>query len=213
MGGVPVSNRARWIFATAAVSMIGIILLSTIAISLDMVKVDKDSFQSAAAVAGIVSSIASAIGLATVSVSLALQARASNVTARISATERMAALIAMAIHDEELQACWYQRDLPEGGPSRKQRLYSNQVLRAWEMEWNIGTYTTEHVRQHLRDRFMSNAIARTHWQLARSHRLLCGCGEMPFHQLSDSEYKHVIQALAEQDEPQSPTVEVELSPK
>jgi len=119
---------------------------------------------------GAASAVVAVLALAGVVVTLSYQSReikrAREATRRQAHTE----LLRMAMQDPDLDECWGPVPQPDDPKTRKQRLYTNMILTAWETSFEMKLTPENRLRAMANELFQGQS-GRDFWQGERELRL------------------------------------------
>jgi hypothetical protein len=119
---------------------------------------------------GAASSILSALALAGVSVSVALQAR-QNHAARVQADKQMRVMLTkLAMADPDLSAVWWDGVRSDSDVDRKRMLFADLMLLQWQMAWEVGELPEASLQEHAAEKFRNVEAVRRFWSQVRLHR-------------------------------------------
>jgi uncharacterized membrane protein len=142
---------------------------------------------------GAASAIVSVLALVGVVLTLGYQARETKRAREETRRQAISDLLKMAMEDPELDECWGPIPSPDDPKSRKQQLYTNMIIAAWEMSYETGA-TPEHRLRYNAHEMFSGEVGRTFWRNSRENRLSTSANrrERRFHQILDEEYQRAI---------------------
>lgn len=113
----------------------------------------------------------SALALAGVSVSVALQAR-QNHAARVQADKQMRVMLTKsAMADPDLSTVWWDGVRSESDVDRKRMLFADLMLLQWQMAWEVGELPEASLREHAEEKFRDVEVVRRFWSQVRLHRI------------------------------------------
>lgn len=144
---------------------------------------------------GAASAIISVLALVGVVLTLGYQARETKRAREETRRQAIADLLKMAMEDPDLDECWGPVPAPDDQKSRKQQLYTNMIIAAWEMSYETGATPEQRVRYNANEMFRGE-VGRTFWRNSRESRLSTSANrrERRFHQVLDEEYQRIIGA-------------------
>jgi len=142
---------------------------------------------------GAASAVVAVVALVGVVVTLRLQAR--EIARAREATRRQAhtELLKMAMEDPDLEDCWGPVEFPDDPKMRKQQLYTNMILTAWETSFEMKLTPEHRLRAHANEMFQGQP-GRDFWQSARELRLTTWANrhERRFQEILDEEYRRAL---------------------
>lgn len=144
---------------------------------------------------GAASAIVSVLALVGVVLALGYQARETKRAREETRRQAMADLLKMAMEDPDLDECWDPVPAPDDQKTRKQQLYTNMIIAAWEMSYETGA-TPEHRLRYNANEMFSGEVGRTFWRNTRDSRLSTSANrrERRLHQILDEEYQRIVSA-------------------
>lgn len=144
---------------------------------------------------GAASAIISVLALVGVVLTLGYQARETKRAREETRRQAIADLLKMAMEDPDLDECWGPVPASDNQKARKQQLYTNMIVAAWEMSYEMGATPERRLRYNANEMF-SGEVGRTFWQNSRESRLSTSANrrERRFHQILDEEYQRIVGA-------------------
>jgi Family of unknown function (DUF6082) len=135
----------------------------------------------------------SVLALAGVVLTLGYQARETKRAREETRRQAISDLLKMAMEDPELDEYWGPILSPDDPKSRKQQLYKNMIIAAWEMAYETGATPENRLRYNANEMFSGEA-GRTFWRNSRESRPSTSANrrERRFHQILDEEYQRAI---------------------
>lgn len=149
---------------------------------------------------GAASAILAALALGGVAISLVMQRREAKAAREQALRGLHTDLLRMALDSEEYLACWG----PIGDSSDlawyRQHIYLNLIVSHWQMMWEIGAISEDHLRITSRGIF-GGALGRRFWREARQMRsdAIQSRRERQFHSIIDSEYLRAAESVSDPD--------------
>jgi hypothetical protein len=142
---------------------------------------------------GAASAIVSVFALVGVVLTLGYQARETKRAREETRRQAIADLLKMAMEDPDLDECWGPVPASDDQKTRKQQLYTNMIIAAWEMAYETGA-TPEHRLRYNANEMFSGEVGRTFWRNSRDSRLSTSANrrERRFHQILDEEYQRIV---------------------
>ncbi|WP_155057860.1 DUF6082 family protein [Streptomyces blattellae] len=150
---------------------------------------------------GAVSALIAGLALAGVGASLVLQARESKANREQGMRTAHTELMRMAMADPDLMTCWGRLDGDATVTARRQHLYLNLVMSHWEMMFELGTLSEEHLRQGA-DSVFGTEPGRAFWTAARHARREAAETRRArrFHAVVDGRYEASARARARREQ-------------
>lgn len=138
---------------------------------------------------GAASAILAALALGGVAVSLVLQRRESKAAREQALRGLHTDLLRMSLDDPEFMECWGIIGKSVDRSWHRQHIYLNLIVSHWQMMWEIGALTEEHVRILARGIFRG-PLGFRYWKEARDVRLVAekGRAARDFHAIVDDEF-------------------------
>jgi uncharacterized membrane protein len=196
---VPGSGRQRYaVVVTLLVVLLGVALISLSPLALGIFHGATTQWERLSFIGqtyGAASAIISVLALVGVVLTLGYQARETKRAREETRRQAISDLLKMAMEDSDLDECWGPVPAPDDQKSRKQQLYSNMIIAAWEMSYETGA-TPEHRLRYNANEMFSGEVGRTFWRNSRESRLSTSANrhERRFHQILDEEYQRVVGA-------------------
>jgi hypothetical protein len=147
---------------------------------------------------GAASAVISVIALVGVVLTLGYQARETKRAREETRREAISDLLKMAMNDSDLDECWGPVPEPDDPKTRKQQLYTNMIISAWEMSFEVRALPEQRLRFIANEMFCGR-VGREFWRNARKGRMSTSANrhEKRFHQILDEEYQKVLNLDAE----------------
>jgi len=142
---------------------------------------------------GAASAVVAVLALAGVVVTLGYQARETRRAREETRRNTTADLLRMAMTDPDLDKCWGPVPLRDDPTTRKQQLYTNMIIAAWELSWEMGATPEHRLRVNANEMFRGQ-IGRDFWRNAGARRLAGSANrrERRFHEILDEEYRRAL---------------------
>ncbi|MBO0802591.1 MAG: hypothetical protein J2P25_05885 [Nocardiopsaceae bacterium] len=123
---------------------------------------------------------------------LSYQARETKRAREETRRQAISDLLKMAMDDPDLDECWGPIPEPDDLKSRKQQLYTNMIVAAWEASFEMGA-TPEHRLRYNANEMFRGPVGREYWRNAREGRISTSANsrERRFHQILDEEYQKI----------------------
>lgn len=144
---------------------------------------------------GAASAVISVLALVGVVLTLVYQARETKRAREETRRQAMSELLKMAMTDPDLDECWGPVPEPDDPKTRKQQLYTNMIVSAWEMSFEMGAIPERRLR-YAANEMLRGQVGRDYWRDSREARLSTSANrrERRFHQIIDDEYQKVIRS-------------------
>ena len=142
---------------------------------------------------GAASAVISVLALVGVVLTLVYQARETKRAREDTRRQAVSDLLKMAMDDPELDECWGPVPEPDDPKTRKQQLYTNMIVSAWAMSFEMGTMPESRLRYAANEMFRGQ-VGQEYWRNARDGRIATPANrrERRFHQILDEEYQKAI---------------------
>lgn len=142
---------------------------------------------------GAASAVISVLALVGVVLTLIYQARETKRAREETRRQAIGDLLKMAMDDPDLDECWGPVPEPDDPKNRKQQLYTNMIVAAWEMSFEMGAIP-EHRLRYASNEMFRGRVGREYWRNAREGRISTSANrrERRFHQILDEEYQKIV---------------------
>jgi hypothetical protein len=142
---------------------------------------------------GAASAVISVLALGGVVLTLSYQARETKRAREETRRQAVSDLLKMAMTDPDLDECWGPVPEPDDPKSRKQQLYTNMIVAAWEMSYETGATPERRLRYNANELFRGQ-VGQDFWRNARESRLTTSANrrERRFHKILDEEYWRAV---------------------
>jgi uncharacterized membrane protein len=142
---------------------------------------------------GAASAVISVLALAGVVLTLSYQARETKRAREETRRQAISDLLKMAMNDPDLDECWGPIPKPDDPKTRKQQLYTNMIIAAWEMSFEMRATPERRLRYNANEMFRGQ-VGREFWRNARESRMSTSASrrERRFHEILDEEYQKIV---------------------